>query len=160
MAYIIKVVASTEPALIIQLSRLSKLMYRRAVEETLGMRLKHYVALANLSDHVGVSQQEMSSMLCVDANNLVILLNELEAAGLALRRRDPNDRRRHLVDITPQGRQSLEKAERSIAEIEDQMLSGLSTEERTSLHRMLAKAIESATVEGAEIEGAAMDISV
>jgi DNA-binding MarR family transcriptional regulator len=136
-----------EPALTPLLSRLSRVVYRRTSEERLGMRLKDYVALANLDGRTGISQQEMGSMLCVDANNLVILLNELEAAGLALRRRDPSDRRRHLVDITPKGRKALERAEQNIANIEDEVLRALSPKERTSLRRMLAKAIEGAPMD-------------
>ena len=85
-------------------------------------------------------------MLCIDANNLVILLNELEAAGFALRRRDPTDRRRHLVDITPDGRRALERAERGIASVEDEVLGALSASERASLQRLLAKAIDGAPV--------------
>lgn len=143
----INTVMNTEPALTPLLSRLSRVVYRRTSEELLGMRLKDYVALANLGERTGISQQEMGSMLCVDANNLVILLNELEAAGLVLRRRDPSDRRRHLVDITPEGRQSLERAGRAIAGIEDEVLGALSPEERTSLRGMLAKAIEGAPMD-------------
>jgi len=137
----------TEPALTVLLSRLSRVVYRRTSEEVLGMRLKHYVALANLVERTGISQQEMGSMLCVDANNLVLLLNELEAAGLAVRRRDPSDRRRHLVDITAEGRHSLERAERGIASVEDEVLGALSPDERASLQRLLAKAIEGAPVD-------------
>lgn len=141
---IIRGMTNPEPVLTPLLSRLSRVVYRRTSEELLGMRLKDYLALANLGGCVGISQQEMGSVLCVDANNLVILLNELEAAGLVLRRRDPSDRRRHLVDITPKGRQSLERAEQAIAGIEDEVLGTLSATERTSLHLMLAKAIEGA----------------
>lgn len=140
----------TEPALTPLLSRLSRLVYRRTSEDVLGMRLKDYVALASLGGRTGISQQEMGSILFVDANNMVILLNELEAAGFALRRRDPNDRRRHLVDITPKGRQSLERAEQGIASIEDEMLGALSSKERASLRRMLAKAIEGAPTDLAD----------
>ncbi|HWD24589.1 MAG TPA: MarR family transcriptional regulator, partial [Acidimicrobiales bacterium] len=87
----------TEVGLTVLLTQLSRAVYRRTPEELLGMRLKQYVALASLGEHPCISQQEMGDMLCTDANNLVILLNELEAAGFALRRRDPSDRRRHLV---------------------------------------------------------------
>jgi DNA-binding MarR family transcriptional regulator len=139
--------STPEPALTPLLSRLSRVVYRRTSEEMLGMRLKDYVALANLGERSSISQQEMGNTLCVDANNLVILLNELEAAGLVLRRRDPSDRRRHLVDITPEGRLSLARAERAIASVEDEMLRALSPEERTSLYSMLAKAIEGAPVD-------------
>jgi hypothetical protein len=38
----------------------------------------------------------------MDANNLVLLLNILERRGHAVRERDPNDRRRHVVNITEQ----------------------------------------------------------
>ena len=143
----IKAMTNQEPALTPLLSRLSRVVYRRTSEELLGLRLKDYVALAHLGERSGISQQEMGSMLCVDANNLVILLNELEAAGLVLRRRDPSDRRRHLVDITPKGRRALERAEQNIANIEDEVLGALSPKERTSLRRMLAKAIEGAPID-------------
>jgi DNA-binding MarR family transcriptional regulator len=147
-AAIIKLVMiKTEPAVTVLLSRLSRVVYRRTSEEVLGMRLKDYVALAQLGERTVISQQEMGSMLCVDANNLVILLNELEAAGLVLRRRDPSDRRRHLVEITPEGRQFLERAERGIANVEDEVLRALSPSERASLQRLLAKAIEGAPVD-------------
>ena len=36
----------------------------------------------------------------LDANNCVLLLNELEDAGWTQRKRDAGDRRRHMVDIT------------------------------------------------------------
>ena len=39
----------------------------------------------------------------LDANNCVILLNGLEEEGLIERTRDPEDRRRHIVAITPKG---------------------------------------------------------
>ena len=56
-----------------------------------------------LRDHSPIPQQELGELLCVDANNLVLLLNDLEAREFAFRRRDPADRRRHLVEITDEG---------------------------------------------------------
>jgi DNA-binding MarR family transcriptional regulator len=78
----------------------------------------------------------------LDPNNCVLLLNELEAAGYAERRRDPDDRRRHLVDMTPAGRQALERAEHAQDDLEDEVLAALSAEERVRLRRLLAKALE------------------
>ena len=65
-------------------------------------------------------------MLCLDANNLVLLLNDLEAREFAFRRRDPTDRRRHLVEITEEGRRAFENAEKGIESVEDEVLSLLS----------------------------------
>ena len=88
-----------------------------------------------LRDHDGASQQALGEALCIDANNLVLLLNELEAAGFAERRRDPLDRRRHLVDITAAGPRALERAERAQQTIEDDVLGALDPDERATLRR-------------------------
>lgn len=126
------------------LTQLTKAIYRHTSEEDLGLRLKGFVALAHLRAHSGITQHELGEAIWVDANNLVILLNELEGAGFALRRRDPEDRRRHLVDITPQGLQALEQAEAAIGAVEHELLGALSDAERLELRGLLAKALDGA----------------
>jgi DNA-binding MarR family transcriptional regulator len=106
------------------------------------MRLKAFVMLAHLRDHHPVQQQELGEMLCIDANNLVLLLNELESRGFAFRRRDPADRRRHLVEITDEGLAAFENAEHGIESVEDDVLGSLTTQERVELQGLLTKALE------------------
>lgn len=132
---------STDLRVTVLLTQLTRAIYRQTPEPRLGVRLKEFAALAQLRDHSPVSQQELGEILCVDANNLVILLNDLEGAGLALRRRDPADRRRHLVEITPEGCKVCEQAEDAIAEVEDGVLSALSDGERAKLRSLLSKAL-------------------
>src|ERR1035441_6758642 len=91
---------STAPGVTVLVTQLSRLIYRRTSEELLGMRVKEFATLAMLRDHSPIPQQELSEMLFIDANNLVLLLNDLESKEFAFRRRDPADRRRHLVEIT------------------------------------------------------------
>ncbi len=55
----------------------------------MGMRLKHFMVLGSLAERDRIPQQELGDVCGVDANNLVLLLNELEAEGYAERRRDP-----------------------------------------------------------------------
>ena len=71
------------------------------------MSLRHYLALSYVADPGGISQQQLSEILCIDANNTVLLLNEMEDQGLIRRVRDPADRRRHLVEVTDHGRETL-----------------------------------------------------
>jgi DNA-binding MarR family transcriptional regulator len=130
------------------LTRLAKVVYRRSDEERLGMRLRWYVALSFLNDHDGAPQQALGEALCVDANNLVLLLNELEAAGFAERRRDPLDRRRHLVHISAEGRRALARAERAQESVEDEVLAALGADERATLRSLLARALEDAGPSG------------
>jgi len=129
---------------IVLLTRLAKIVYRRSTEQLLGMRLRHFITLSYLRDQAGVPQQQMCEMLSIDANNLVLLLNQLEQAGHVRRSRDPDDRRRHLVELTPAGRRALERAERAQETIEDELFAPLSREERTTLHALLSRALAAA----------------
>ena len=123
------------------LTRMSKLIYRRSSEELLGMSMRHYVALAYLRDVEHAPQQLMCEIFGVDANNMVLLLNALEAAGYVARIRDPADRRRHLVELTDAGRAALERAEIAQGSIEDESLGALSAPERATLRELLARAL-------------------
>jgi DNA-binding MarR family transcriptional regulator len=132
------------PGTMVLLTRLAKVVFRRSEPQRLGMSMRWFVALSFLEDHDGAPQQALGEALCIDANNLVLLLNELERAGHAERRRDPLDRRRHLVHITTKGRRALERAERAQERVEDEVLATLSSEERATLRDLLARALSDA----------------
>jgi DNA-binding MarR family transcriptional regulator len=129
------------PNSMVLIPRLSKQIMRRSDPELLGMDLRLLMALSFLGDHDGAPQQELVDALCMDAKNVVLLLNELEDSEYLERRRDPEDRRRHRVHITPAGRDALERAGRSQEAIEDEVLRGLDAEERATLWNLLAKAL-------------------
>jgi MarR family transcriptional regulator, temperature-dependent positive regulator of motility len=124
------------------LTRLSRVIYRSAGPELLGVKLKEFVTLLYLREMTKATQQRLAKALMLDANNTVILLNGLEENGLVERTRDPDDRRRHLVAITPRGLRALEKAERELETVEDDVLGNLDPSERSELHDLLAKALE------------------
>ena len=126
------------------LPRLAKQLIRRSDPEQLGMDLRLLMALSYLGDHDGAPQQELVDALCMDAKNVVLLLNELEDCGHLVRRRDSEDRRRHHVYITEGGRQAVEHAARVQADIEDDVLKGLDAQERATLCRLLARALRGA----------------
>ena len=117
---------------------------RRAAEAVMapgGLRPRHVVALRLLSEHGPVSQQALGELLCLDPSNVVGLLNELEDRGLTVRRRDPADRRRHIVELSEDGGVELEAAYALLDRIEDQVLQALSAEERATLHQLLQRAV-------------------
>jgi DNA-binding MarR family transcriptional regulator len=129
------------PGALVLATRLSRVAYRRATEDILGMRLKQFSALAYLRQLPGVSQRQLGDAMLLDANNCVLLLNDIEDAGWAERRRDPDDRRRHVVEITDSGREALERAEQALDDLEEDVLDGLTAEERATLRELLAKAL-------------------
>jgi DNA-binding MarR family transcriptional regulator len=124
------------------LSRLAKKMARSAQEEELGIRPRQFWVLSFLSEHDGVPQHELGDAFMLDANNAVLLLNELEAAGYIERRRNPQDRRRHLVFLTDAGHEALKSSRDAYAAKEDAVLGRLSSRERDTLRALLTKALE------------------
>jgi DNA-binding MarR family transcriptional regulator len=124
------------------LSQLNRVVYRRATEDVLGVKLKQLITLEILARNEGCLQQELGASLMVDSNNCVLLLNELDELGYVERRRDPQDRRRHIVAITPAGSKALAKAEAKLEELEGEVLANLDPAERGQLRELLARAME------------------
>jgi len=56
--------------------------------------------------------------------------------------RAPADRRRHLVEITDEGLPAFDSAEEGTVSVEDDVLAGLSRDERDQLDTLLAKALD------------------
>lgn len=137
------------------LTRLAKQVYRRSDEELLGMHMRLLMALSYVRDHDDAPQQELAEALCMDANNVVLLLNELEDLGYVARRRDPDDRRRHLVALTDAGVQALSSAERAQATIEDDVLRALDSSDRAILWQLLTRALQGAEPDAPEVGSAA-----
>ena len=138
------------------LPRLAKQIMRRTSPEKLGLDLRLVMALSYLADHDGAPQQELVDALCMDAKNVVLLLNELEDDSLLVRRRDPEDRRRHRVHITAEGRGALLHAGRAMEEVENQVLQALDADERATLWKLLACALHGVEDAGIEADAPAL----
>src|SRR3954447_359290 len=135
--------ASSRPGSILLVSRLSKAVYRVATEDVLGMKLKAFSALGSLREGA-LPQKDLCVSTHLDKNNCVLLLNEMEAAGHVRRVRDPEDRRRHIVELTPAGKKALAHAERAMEGLEEEVLGALSPGERAQLRDLLDRAASGA----------------
>jgi len=131
----------TQPGTLAMVLHLSKAVHRASSDELLGMRLRQYLVLSYLRERSPSRQQDLCETLMLDANNCVLLLNELENAGWTQRRRDPGDRRRHVVELTAEGREALDRARRAQETLEDDVLAALDADEREQLRSLLEKAL-------------------
>jgi DNA-binding MarR family transcriptional regulator len=112
--------------------------------ESIGLTPALFALLNVLGAREGTIQQQLSTDMAIDPSAMVKLINELEDAGLAERRRRPGDRRAWEVSITPKGRRTLERAKQLAAEVEDEVLGGLSAADRRQLVTLLRRALVSA----------------
>jgi DNA-binding MarR family transcriptional regulator len=66
-------------------------------------------------------------------------MDELEERELVERKRDPNDRRRHLVRLTPDGKKTVKRLRTLSRQLENDFLAPLDEEERAALHVLLLR---------------------
>ncbi|HEX3492524.1 MAG TPA: MarR family winged helix-turn-helix transcriptional regulator [Streptosporangiaceae bacterium] len=104
-----------------------------------GIRPLQYLILLALDTRSGVSQQELCTAAGIDSGNMVELLDGLEALQYAERTRDPRDRRRYVVTITPHGRSALTELRQAIADYNRRFLSPLAEQELEQLSAILGK---------------------
>jgi len=105
--------------------------------EAAGESPYHHAVLAVLDESPRETQATIADSLGYDRSYLVGLLDELEEAGHIERKRDPADRRRHLVSLTPSGKKELEKLRKISRSVDDEFLAGLDAEQRKELHQLL-----------------------
>jgi DNA-binding MarR family transcriptional regulator len=111
---------------------------------TVGLTPALFALLNVLGAREGAIQSQLSSDMGIDPSAMVKMIDELETAGLAERRRRPGDRRAWEIAITTKGRRTLERARALAMLVEDEVLGGLSAADRRRLLTLLRKALASA----------------
>jgi DNA-binding MarR family transcriptional regulator len=113
-----------------------------AAYEELGLHPYHHAILAVLDEGSRETQGAIADALGYDKGQLVGLLDELEAGGLIERRRDQNDRRRHVVQMTAAGRKTLRQLRTLSLRLENEFFSSLDPAERDRFHAQLLRLAE------------------
>jgi len=105
--------------------------------ERAGCGVYEYAVLATLSEGAQETQAAIADALSLDRSQLVHVLDDLEEVGLIERKRDPNDRRRHTVSITAEGKSRLVTLRSTVKRIEQSVLEPLDEKTRKALHEAL-----------------------
>lgn len=118
----------------------SSRLLRRAFDarvRALGMTSPQARLLLVLHVTEGENQGYYAERLEVEPISLTRMIDRMEEAELIERRRDPADRRAWLLFLTERSRQVIDQVSACLAELEDEMLTGLDAAQRDALAQML-----------------------
>ncbi|MFD9733292.1 MarR family winged helix-turn-helix transcriptional regulator [Umezawaea sp. NPDC059074] len=105
----------------------------------LGLEFRHFAALIELSNDSPLSQRELVERMGTDKVSMVRIVDDLEAAGLAVRRTVSGDRRIRAVDLTDRGRQVFAEAHIAAADIAERLVVHLGRGELDQLLDILTR---------------------
>lgn len=100
-----------------------------------------YAALTTVRDHPDIDQATLAGLIAYDRTTITGVVDRLAQKGLLLRRANERDRRVRELQITDEGRRTLEGIEPAVQAAQRSMLRGLTADEADVLMRLLRKAI-------------------
>jgi MarR family transcriptional regulator, transcriptional regulator for hemolysin len=121
------------------LTRTAKVV-SRAFDEALteaGGSLPTWLVLVSLQGQAHGAQRELADAVGIEGPTLTHHLNRMEAAGLVTRRRDPDNRRAHRVELTRDGEAAFRRLVQTVAAFDARLRAGLADRELTALRGLL-----------------------
>jgi DNA-binding MarR family transcriptional regulator len=107
--------------------------------EKIGLHRGQGFALIQLWHHDGVPQHELSRAMHISPASVTNMLQRMERAGWIARERDREDQRVVRVYLTDKAKALREEARTAFCEMEEELSSIYSAEEKATLHRLLMK---------------------
>ncbi|MFH9616416.1 MarR family winged helix-turn-helix transcriptional regulator [Streptomyces pratensis] len=104
-----------------------------------GLRLWHLTIMAMLDDAGPLSKGELAARLDMNQSDLTRTVTDLDAAGYVECARDPSDRRRIEVALTPAGRCASAQLNTAVSSTEADLLAPLTDEERARFASLLRR---------------------
>ena len=124
------------------LLHLAQSRLRHAVVEAIegsGLHPGQLAVLGVLSDRGGMSQRRLGELTRIEKSSMVLYLDALESEGWVRRKRDPADRRAHIVQMTLKGAREFTKLGPRLWRAQQRFLEPLSSTEVVALTKMLTR---------------------
>jgi DNA-binding MarR family transcriptional regulator len=100
-----------------------------------------YAALAAVSMNPKIDQATLAGLIAYDRTTITGVVDRLVQKGLIARRASKRDRRARELDITDEGKRTLQAITPAVEEAQRSLLRGLNEKEAEQLMRLLRKAI-------------------
>lgn len=114
----------------------------RAFDDALaqaGGSLPMWLVLISLKSRQAASQRELADTVGIQGATLTHHLNGMESAGLVTRRRDPSNRRIHVVELTPEGDALFLRLRDAAMAFDQQLRAGLSERDLARAEDLLTR---------------------
>lgn len=114
----------------------------RSFDEALGEAggsLPMWLVLLNLKTGQAANQRELAEAVGVTEATLTHHLNAMETAGLLTRRRDPDNRRIHVVELTDAGEAAFLRLRDAAIAFDRRLKRGMSADELATLRELLGR---------------------
>lgn len=125
----------------LHLTRVSRAV-SRAFDDAMaaaGGSLPVWLVLISLKSGQRASQRELADAVGIQGATLTHHLNAMESAGLVTRRRDPDNRRMHLVELTPAGDALFLRMFQAATAFDARLRAGLSEHDVGQLEALLTR---------------------
>jgi DNA-binding MarR family transcriptional regulator len=127
---------SPDPPTLLYLMKQVELAVRARLDELvrpMGLTALQYTALTVLERHPDLTSAHLARNSFVTAQSMADMVTSLRSRDLIDRHLDAADRRRQVLSLTPAGRALLNDCRTAVADLESEMLSGLSVAEASAL---------------------------
>ncbi|HEY2041582.1 MAG TPA: MarR family winged helix-turn-helix transcriptional regulator [Jatrophihabitans sp.] len=131
----------SRPPIGLQLAQVAKAVSRTfddALVEA-GGSLPVWLILITLKSRQVANQRQLAAAVGIQGATLTHHLNAMESAGIVTRRRDPDNRRVHLVELTPAGDALFLRLREAALIFDEQLRTGLSEREIGQLYKLLGR---------------------
>ena len=138
------------PPIGLRLSRAARSV-SRAFDDALtdaGGSLPVWLVLISLKSQRLPSQRELADAVGIREATLTHHLNAMDAQGLITRRRDPANRRVHVVELTEKGEAAFHRMRGAAAAFDRRLRSGVSDEDVANLEDLLSRLERNVTGNG------------
>jgi MarR family transcriptional regulator, lower aerobic nicotinate degradation pathway regulator len=101
-----------------------------------GLSQHQHAILCCLDEYGPAFQKDIATRLDIDSGDIVAFIDGLQDQELVVRERDQRDRRRQVLTITPNGKKTLQRVERTLDNTKPGVLAALNPDQRDALHQM------------------------
>lgn len=131
---------NTSGKALLQIEQIAHLLFHRIfhLADKKGLHPGQLPLIYILRGHDGLSPKELRGIMHIRPSTITVMVQRMERSGFIERRQDGTDQRRYRIYLTEKGEETYRQLESAVSCVEEEMLRGMTEEDRNTLHTLLA----------------------